>query len=132
MGRVQSAALHILYQRGGNLRLVPQDYWSVYVNYARIPNTTQGANSRIRNGSNTSDDAANPRKKVESVRVLSQAQADQIVSEARLNAHHVVQVDGTTTFRKPPAPFITSSLQQTAGSRLKYGSERTMKVAQTL
>jgi len=50
------------------------------------------------------------------VRVLSQAQADQMVSEARLNAHHVVQVDGTTTFISH-LPFITSSLQQAAGSQ---------------
>lgn len=137
MGRVQSAALHILCQREREISaFVPQDYWSVYVNYAEGFQAyyAGSANSPdTETDSNTSDDAANPKEKqVESVRVLSQAQADQIVSEARLNAHHVVQVDGTTTFRKPPAPFITSSLQQAAGSRLKYGSERTMKVAQAL
>lgn len=33
---------------------------------------------------------------------------------------------------RPPAPFITSTLQQTASSRLSYGAQRTMRLAQTL
>lgn len=33
---------------------------------------------------------------------------------------------------KPPAPFITSTLQQAASSRLSFGAQRTMRVAQTL
>ena len=33
---------------------------------------------------------------------------------------------------RPPAPFITSTLQQTASSRLSYGAQRTMRLAQSL
>ncbi|HEX4124893.1 MAG TPA: type I DNA topoisomerase [Tepidisphaeraceae bacterium] len=33
---------------------------------------------------------------------------------------------------KPPAPFITSTLQQSASSRLGFGAQRTMRLAQTL
>jgi DNA topoisomerase-1 len=33
---------------------------------------------------------------------------------------------------KPPAPFITSTLQQAASSRLSYGAQRAMRIAQTL
>jgi DNA topoisomerase-1 len=33
---------------------------------------------------------------------------------------------------KPSAPFITSTLQQAASSRLSYGAQRTMRIAQTL
>jgi DNA topoisomerase-1 len=33
---------------------------------------------------------------------------------------------------KPPAPFITSTLQQAASSRLSFGAQRTMRLAQTL
>jgi DNA topoisomerase-1 len=91
------------------------------------------ANPDALDDSNKSDDATDPKdKQVESVRVLSQAQADAIVAQAQSNPHHVVRVDATTTTRRPPAPFMTSSLQQAAGSRLKYGSEKTMKLAQSL
>jgi DNA topoisomerase-1 len=33
---------------------------------------------------------------------------------------------------RPPAPFITSTLQQSASSRLSFGAQRTMRLAQTL
>lgn len=138
MGRVQSAALHILCLREREiLAFVPSDYWSVYVGYiegfrAYYAGTTVSLDSKEA-GTDSSDDAADSKEKqVESVRVLSQNQADAIVAQAQSNPHHVVRVDATTTTRKPPAPFITSSLQQAAGSRLKFGSERTMKIAQTL
>jgi len=44
----------------------------------------------------------------------------------------VRSIEKKRTSRKPPAPFITSSLQQDASSRLSFGAQRTMKVAQTL
>ncbi|MBV8884510.1 MAG: type I DNA topoisomerase [Chroococcidiopsidaceae cyanobacterium CP_BM_RX_35] len=137
MGRVQSATLHILCQREREIRaFVPQDYWSVFVDYEEglrayyagsdtSPDTDQVTDK--------TDDASDLKEKqVESVRVLSQAQAEQLVTTARTHPHRAVQIDSKETSRKPPAPFTTSSLQQAAGSRLKYGSEKTMKLAQSL
>jgi DNA topoisomerase-1 len=44
----------------------------------------------------------------------------------------VRSVDKKRTTSRPTAPFITSTLQQAASSRLAFGAQRTMKVAQTL
>ena len=44
----------------------------------------------------------------------------------------VRSVEKKRTTSRPPAPFITSTLQQGASSRLGFGAQRTMKVAQTL
>ena len=41
-------------------------------------------------------------------------------------------IEKKRTTSKPPAPFITSTLQQSASSRLSYGAQRTMRLAQTL
>ena len=41
-------------------------------------------------------------------------------------------VEKKRTTSRPSAPFITSTLQQAASSRLGFGAQRTMKVAQTL
>ena len=41
-------------------------------------------------------------------------------------------IEKKRTTSKPPAPFITSTLQQAASSRLSYGAQRTMRLAQTL
>ena len=137
MGRVQSATLHILCEREREIRaFVPQDYWSVFVDYEagfRAYYAGSAASPDTETEAAISDDAADSKEKqVESVRVLSQQQADRLVALARAHPHNVVRVDTTATTRKPPAPFTTSSLQQAAGSRLKFGSEKTMKLAQTL
>lgn len=44
----------------------------------------------------------------------------------------VRDIEKKRTTSKPPAPFITSTLQQAAASRLGYGAQRTMRLAQTL
>ena len=44
----------------------------------------------------------------------------------------VRSIEKKRTTSKPPAPFITSTLQQSASSRLSFGAQRTMKIAQTL
>jgi len=44
----------------------------------------------------------------------------------------VKSVERKRVTSKPPAPFITSTLQQAASSRLGFGAQRAMRVAQTL
>lgn len=138
MGRVQSATLHILCQREREIKaFVPQDYWSVFVDYAEgfraFYAGTQALSDSTNVDSSATDDAADPKdKQAESVRVLSQQQADSLLAIAQSHPHHVVSIDSTATTRKPPAPFTTSSMQQAAGTRLKYNAEQTMKIAQSL
>jgi DNA topoisomerase-1 len=47
-------------------------------------------------------------------------------------AFSVKQIEKKRTTSKPSAPFITSTLQQAASSRLGFGAQRTMRIAQTL
>ncbi len=44
----------------------------------------------------------------------------------------VEKVEKKRTKSRPPGPFITSTLQQAAASRLGFGAGRTMRIAQTL
>src|SRR5690606_6340256 len=44
----------------------------------------------------------------------------------------VLSVEAKPTRRNPPPPFITSTLQQAASSRLGFSGARTMQVAQRL
>ena len=134
VGRVQSAALHILCHREREiLNFKPVDYWSVWVNYQEgFRAFYLGQQEQHSDKSLDNDDAGEETKTVESSRVLSEAQADKLVAIAKSNPHSVLQVEGKTVNRKPPAPFTTSTLQQAAGSRLKMNPETTMKVAQHL
>jgi DNA topoisomerase I len=146
MGRVQSATLHILCQREQQIQtFVPQDYWSVFVDYAEgfrayyRGSATNDAKSNAK-PEDSADDAseASPAaaegnsKSAESDRVLSQAEADRLVQLAQQFPHQVKAIEGKTVSRTPPPPFITSTLQQAAGARLRFSPEKTMQVAQLL
>ncbi len=50
----------------------------------------------------------------------------------QLPAFVVRSVEKKRTTSRPPAPFITSTLQQAGSSRLGFGAQRTMRIAQTL
>ena len=137
VGRVQSATLHLICQREREIQsFVPQDYWSVWVDYVEGFRALYKGKVNTRTESEPepeNDDAvSNQSEAPESKRVLSQVEATQLVEEAQRHPHQVVGLEGKIVNRQPPPPFITSTLQQAAGSRLKFAPERTMQVAQKL
>lgn len=148
MGRVQSATLHLLCLREKEiLAFTPQDYWSVWVEYEEgfkafyrrtiNPKATSKPNPKTATPKNQPagdgvDDAAEEKQAVESDRITSQAEADRLVAIARSSAHQVVKVESKKTQQSPPPPFITSTLQQAAGAKLRLSPEQTMRIAQSL
>ena len=129
MGRVQSATLHLLCMREREIvSFKPQDYWSVWVEYA------EGFKAFYKRNPKASRPKAKGKgeKGSEGERVSSQAEADRLVAIAQSSPHKVISVEGKTKEQKPPPPFITSSLQQAAGAKLKFTPDKTMKVAQSL
>ncbi|MEO1762173.1 MAG: type I DNA topoisomerase [Cyanobacteria bacterium J06629_18] len=139
VGRVQSATLHLICQREREiLSFVPQDYWSVWVDYAEgfrafYKGMVNSADNTAQQDNQENDDTVVKKsEKAESTRVLSEAEADRLVAEAKKYPHQIIKYEGKTTYRQPPPPFITSTLQQAAGSRLKFAPEKTMQVAQKL
>ncbi|MEO1635401.1 MAG: type I DNA topoisomerase [Cyanobacteria bacterium J06631_9] len=144
MGRVQSAALHLLCQRERAIQtFTPQDYWSVSVTYEegfkafykQTPNKrtpTAGKPKKTDKTDDAADKGSGQKQGAESERVSSQAEADRLVAIARTNPHTILTTEGKIKHQKPPAPFITSTLQQSAGTKLRFNPEQTMKVAQSL
>jgi DNA topoisomerase I len=136
VGRVQSATLHLVCQREREIQaFTPQDYWSVFVDYAEGFRAFYHGTKQVISPATedeTSDDAGAIEKVAESTRVLSQAEAERLVAIGQAHPHQVQTIEGKLSPKKPPAPFITSSLQQAAGSRLKFSPEHTMSVAQKL
>jgi len=70
--------------------------------------------------------------KAEGVLLLDHAGASLL--EARLTeaSFEVARVEAKPYRRSPAAPFVTSTLQQEAGRRLRFSAQRTMSVAQRL
>ncbi len=138
MGRVQSATLHLLCIREKEIQAFkPQDYWSVWVEYGEgfkaFYRAKSNANPQTKAAATEQpDDAAEGKESQESDKVTSQAEADRLVAIARSTPHQVVTVEGKVAHQSPPPPFITSSLQQAAGAKLRFSPDKTMKVAQAL
>lgn len=150
MGRVQSATLHLLCQREKEIQaFTPQDYWSVWVSYQegfkafykRSPQATQpkAAQSKAKQSKakqskkeTAQDSAKDAQTSPESARVSTQAEADTLLGIARTTPHTVLSTEGKLKRQSPPPPFITSTLQQSAGTKLRFNPDKTMKVAQSL
>lgn len=139
VGRVQSATLHLICQREREIQtFVPQDYWNVFIDYAEgfrafYKGTSDSRPEVQQQETDTNDDATGNNTKVqESKRVLSEAEATRLVEEAKQHPHQVILFEGKTVNRQPPPPFTTSTLQQAAGSKLRFSPDKTMQVAQKL
>ena len=112
-GRVQSPALRIIMEREREIRaFVPEDYWTI---------TAQAQKD---------DDP--PFEIVCVKEPKTQEETDQIVQTAEKEHWLVVDIKETEAKRAPRAPFTTSTLQQTASTRLGYSPSNTMRIAQKL
>jgi DNA topoisomerase I len=133
VGRVQSATLHLVCQREREiLNFRPQDYWSVFVDYAEGFRAFYYGASATTETEETPDDAGTEIKAPESTKVLSQVEADRLVAIARSSAHQATEIEAKQTTKTSPPPFTTSTLQQTAGAKLKFSPDQTMALAQKL
>lgn len=112
-GRVQSPALRIIMEREREIRAFkPETYWT-------ISGEWKTASEEKLNLTCTKE----PRDKEE---------VERIIKIAKNNKWNVTAVEESEQKRSPRAPFITSTLQQTASSRLGFSPSRTMAVAQKL
>ena len=112
-GRVQSPALRIIMEREREIRaFASENYWVISGEFQ-----TEGKNKIIL----TCEEE--PKNEKETNRILE---------IARANPWKIIEIKQTETKRSPRAPFTTSTLQQTASSRLGYSPSRTMGVAQKL
>ena len=112
-GRVQSPALRILVEREREIKaFIPETYWTLSATCSTEKKETL-----------TLACTEEPREK---------SQVDQILADGRSKAWYVKEVKESEQKRSPRAPFTTSTLQQTASSRLGFSPSRTMQVAQKL
>lgn len=112
-GRVQSPALRIIMEREREIRaFTPENYWVI------IAKVKQSSGIEF-----TLTCVEEPRDHVEVERILT---------TGRKSSWCVAELKESKMGRKPRPPFITSTLQQVASSRLGYSPSNTMRIAQKL
>jgi DNA topoisomerase-1 len=113
-GRVQSPALRILAEREREIKaFIPEDFWVLIAN-------VKGGKPALEFELSCSEEPKTAER------------ANEIVSKGKKSSWIVQDITETPHKRNPYSPFKTSTLQQTASSRLGFTPARTMRAAQKL
>ncbi|MGB3484553.1 MAG: type I DNA topoisomerase [Mycobacterium sp.] len=142
-GRVQSVATRIIVQRERErMAFRSAGYWDIAAELdasVSDPNAQPPVfNARLvsvdglRVATGRDFDSLGAVRKPAEVVVLTEATAGALVSGLQGATLAVSSVEEKPYTRKPYPPFMTSTLQQEAGRKLRFSSERTMSVAQRL
>ena len=118
-GRVQSVAVRLIAEREGEIRaFVPEEFWEVHADTrtkAKEPLRLEVAKQNGQNFRPTSEDETNA-----------------ALQQLELADFEVAERKDKPTKTRPGAPYITSTLQQAASTRLGFSVKKTMVLAQRL
>ena len=121
-GRVQSVALRLICEREAEIEAFrPREYWTVDGHF----HTPAGAPFTARlihlDG-----------KRLDQFDLPNQATAERARAAVAAGNFSVASVERRRVKRNPPAPFTTSTLQQEASRKLRFGAQQIMRLAQQL
>ncbi|HUB57209.1 MAG TPA: type I DNA topoisomerase, partial [Mycobacterium sp.] len=142
-GRVQSVATRIIVQRERDrMAFRSAAYWDVIAELdasvsdpkAQPPTFTARLTNvdGLRVATGRDFDSLGAVRKPDEVVVLDEARATELAAGLHGAQLTVASVEEKPYTRRPYAPFMTSTLQQEAGRKLRFSSERTMSIAQRL
>ncbi|MBV1842129.1 MULTISPECIES: type I DNA topoisomerase [Photobacterium] len=118
-GRVQSVAVKLIVEREREIKaFVPEEFWDIHAN-----TLTAGQDALRLMVAQQAGKTFRPENEADTMAAKS------LLEKA---AYTVVDREDRPTTSKPSAPYITSTLQQAASTRLGYGVKRTMGLAQRL
>jgi len=140
-GRVQSVATRIIVRRERErMAFVPASYWDLAATLDGGQNSTPrtfGARlvdvdgRRVASGRDFGPDGQAKRADSELL-IIDEAYARRLAEALAAAPLAVSRVEEKPYTRRPYAPFMTSTLQQEAGRKLRFSAERTMRTAQRL
>ncbi|WP_374024110.1 type I DNA topoisomerase [Mycobacterium sp. HNNTM2301] len=142
-GRVQSVATRIIVQRERDrMAFRSASYWDIVAQLDASVSDPQASPPTfaarltsvdgLRVATGRDFDSLGQLRKADEVTVLNEAQATELAAGLRGAQLSVASVEEKPYTRRPYAPFMTSTLQQEAGRKLRFSSERTMSIAQRL
>ena len=123
-GRVQSVAVRLLVEREREIRaFTPEEYWEGFADLAR---NADPATPSDQHRFNVTKDGG------KRFRPADAESANGALARLRRATFSVARREDRQTRARPNPPFITSTLQQAAATRLGFSVRRTMTVAQRL
>ncbi|MFC3095819.1 type I DNA topoisomerase [Alteromonas sediminis] len=117
-GRVQSVAVRLVVEREREIKaFVPEEFWDIHADLSAESTALRMLVAKCQG---------------KAFKPTNEAQALSAVSVLEHANYSVISRDSKPTQSKPSAPFITSTLQQAASTRLGFGVKKTMTLAQRL
>lgn len=121
-GRVQSVAVRLIVEREREIdAFKSEEYWTLEAEL--ITDTKETFTAQLNKLDN---------KALDKLEVKNEETAQALVAELSKEKYVVGTVEKKRAKKSPPAPFTTSSLQQTANRFLGFSAKQTMMVAQQL
>lgn len=118
-GRVQSVAVKLVVEREKEIRaFIPEEFWQIHADLAN--QKQQGTTFEV------------VRENGQAFRPVNKQQTDAALEQLKQASYQVVKREDKPTSSRPSAPFITSTLQQAASTRMGFGVKKTMTLAQKL
>ena len=118
-GRVQSVAVRLIVEREREIRaFTPEEYWDV--------------TAHLNNAEKVELACMVAKHAGENFRPGSKAETDAALAQLQPAEYRVADREDKPTSSRPSAPFITSTLQQAASTRLGFSVKKTMMLAQRL
>ncbi|MBI2866736.1 MAG: type I DNA topoisomerase, partial [Chloroflexi bacterium] len=126
-GRVQSAALQMVVTREREVQgFMPKEYWTIAAELAKHGQQDGSQRAAI------VAELVNRLGAKGQIEIRDEASAAAITDDLQGAGYRVHKVTMKETRRRPAPPFITSTLQQEAGRKLKFSAKQTMLLAQQL
>ncbi len=117
-GRVQSSTLKLVVDREREIKaFVPQEYWTIDT----VFKTNIDANLISHKG-----------EKLSKLSIENKEKAEAITASVKADEFTIAKIETKQRKSATPPPFMTSTLQQTASSKLGFSPKKTMMIAQTL
>ncbi len=121
-GRVQSVALKLITEREHEIEsFQPEEFWTLSIKFKDEKNQIIVASiSQL------------DKNKIEKFSFRNKNEINNAISSINQKKFSITDISSKVVNRNPSGPFTTSTLQQTASSRLGFGASRTMQIAQKL
>jgi len=128
-GRVQSVAMRLVVEREHEIRaFIPEEYWQIHadthVTASNVKKPTDAEHSSIR--------LEATKQGGKTLKLANKEQTDKVLAVLKTSDFIVKEREEKPTQSRPSAPFITSTLQQAASTRLGFSVKKTMILAQRL
>ena len=121
-GRVQSVALKLITEREHEIEsFKPEEFWTLSIKFADQKNQNIIASMSVLDNN-----------KIEKFTFKNKDEINNAISSINKKKFSITDISSKVVNRNPLGPFTTSTLQQTASSRLGFGASRTMQIAQKL